>query len=238
VVAAVLLDFYGTLVGGDEPVIAQACEKVEATAAAPVSPGDVARSWSEGFTRACEGSGARFTGQRAAAHASLVRTLELVRSSADPDDVVGDLVAYWRRPPLLDDARDFLRRIDRPVCIVSNIDRRDLEAALDHHGLVFEHVVTSDDVRSYKPQPEIFRHAMATLGVDGDDLLHVGDSLGSDVAGANGVGIPVAWVNRRARPRPARTHLWAEVAHLGELAELLDLPSTRPSNPSPPAPSR
>lgn len=86
------------------------------------------------------------------------------------------------------DAQEFLTRLDVPVCIVSNTDRANLEAALSHHGLVFDHVVASDDVRSYKPRPEMFRRAMADLGVGPGDVLHVGDSLSSDEAGANGVG--------------------------------------------------
>ena len=111
-----------------------------------------------------------------------------MESSADPDVLLSGLLADWCRPPLLGDAQEFLTRLDVPVCIVSNTDRADLEAALSHHGLVFDHVVASDDVRSYKPRPEMFRRAMADLGVGPGDVLHVGDSLSSDVAGANGVG--------------------------------------------------
>jgi 2-haloacid dehalogenase/putative hydrolase of the HAD superfamily len=106
-----------------------------------------------------------FTGQRAAARGSLIRVLRSVESSADPDVLLSGLLAHWCRPPLLGDAQEFLTRLDVPVCIVSNTDRADLEAALSHHGLVFDHVVASDDVRSYKPRPEMFRRAMADLGV-------------------------------------------------------------------------
>jgi 2-haloacid dehalogenase/putative hydrolase of the HAD superfamily len=221
VVDALSLDFYGTVVGGDEDVIARACEQVAADAAVAMPIGEVARLWGTLFTEACAGSGDRFTGQQAATRASLLRVLEVTGSSADPDEVAAGIVAHWRRPPLLDDARDLLSRVDLPVCIVSNIDRADLEAALDHHGLEFEHVVTSDDVRSYKPRPEMFERAMALLGVGADAVLHAGDSLGSDVAGANAVGVPVAWVNRAGRPRPAGARLWAEVADLTALVDRL-----------------
>ena len=135
---------------------------------------------------------------------------------------------HWRQPPLHEDAREFLARLDLPVCIVSNIDRSDLEAALDHHGLVFDHVVTSDDVRSYKPRPEPFRRAMEHLGVRGDALLHVGDSLSSDVAGPTASGR--RWPGSTARPRdPGEASLWAEVRNLVELADLLEEQPRRPS---------
>ena len=44
--------------------------------------------------------------------------------------------------------------------------------------------VTSESVRAYKPHPEPFEAALELLGVDRSRLLHVGDSLGSDVRGA------------------------------------------------------
>lgn len=107
------------------------------------------------------------------------------------------------------------------MCLVSNTDRADIEAAIDYHGLEFDHVVTSEDARSYKPRPELFERALDQLGVRRDAVLHAGDSLSSDVAGADNAGIPVAWVNRSARPRPAEACLRAEVASLAELADLL-----------------
>jgi 2-haloacid dehalogenase/putative hydrolase of the HAD superfamily len=106
--------------------------------------------------------------------------------------------------------------------VVSNIDRSDLEAAIGYHSLAFDHVVSSEDVKSYKPGPEIFERGLDPLGARRDDVLHIGDSLSSDVAGATRAGIPVAWLNRSARQRPAGVELWAEVADLWELADVLE----------------
>ena len=52
--------------------------------------------------------------------------------------------------------RRFCRTVELPVVVVSNIDRQDIQAAIDLHGLAFETVITSEDVRSYKPRPELF----------------------------------------------------------------------------------
>jgi 2-haloacid dehalogenase len=151
--SALTLDFYGTVVGGDDAVIAHACRRIEASIRSSASAADIARSWGERFARACEGTGSGFTSQRVANRESLAEVLASVGSPEDPDLLTEALIAYWRRPPLPDDARDFLRRANVPVCLVSNIDRANLEAALSHHGLVFDHVVTSDDVKAYKPAP-------------------------------------------------------------------------------------
>ena len=238
-VSALLLDFYGTVVGSDDVVIAGICEQVAATAAVPAPAAAIGQTWWEAFAGACEATGRGFTGQRAAARASLIGVVRSVESPADPDELMSGLVAHWRRPPPLGDAQEFLARLDVPVCIVSNIDRADLDAALSHHGLAFGHVVTSDDVRSYKPRPEMFRRAMARLGVGPGDVVHVGDSLSSDVAGANGVGIAAAWVNRSGRPRPAGMPVWAEVADLAALADRLGLPpAPGQGSPTPSRPDR
>jgi 2-haloacid dehalogenase/putative hydrolase of the HAD superfamily len=69
---------------------------------------------------------------------------------------------------------------------VSNIDRADLDAALAHHELAgyFTHLVTSQDARAYKPRPEMFTTALGLLRLGPHEVIHVGDSLTSDVAGA------------------------------------------------------
>jgi 2-haloacid dehalogenase/putative hydrolase of the HAD superfamily len=89
-----------------------------------------------------------------------------------------------------------------PVCIVSNIDRNDILRAIKHHGMNFENVVTSEDAKSYKPQPEIFLMALDKMGVQPSQVLHIGDSLSSDVAGAYNLGIDSFWLNRKRKNVP------------------------------------
>ncbi|MGD0019852.1 MAG: HAD family hydrolase [Candidatus Limnocylindrales bacterium] len=64
-------------------------------------------------------------------------------------------------------------------------------------------VVISQRVGAIKPRPEIFRAAARALKVaSGPRLLHVGDDLGADVAGAHGVGWRAAWVRIRPEDSP------------------------------------
>jgi HAD superfamily hydrolase (TIGR01509 family) len=53
-------------------------------------------------------------------------------------------------------------------------------------------VVLSGDVGARKPDPRIFEHALAELGVDATAALFVGDRLDVDVAGAAAVGMTTA----------------------------------------------
>lgn len=63
-------------------------------------------------------------------------------------------------------ARPFLEQVGVPVCLVSGADRADVRAVLDRHGLRVDAVVTSEDVRAYKPRPEPFLAGPAALGID------------------------------------------------------------------------
>ena len=56
-------------------------------------------------------------------------------------------------------------------------------------------IVLSRDVGFRKPRPEIFMRALEGLGVEGEEILHVGDSLVADVAGVLTVGGTPVWVS-------------------------------------------
>ena len=51
------------------------------------------------------------------------------------------------------------------------------------------------DVRSLgKPDPAIYQPVLQELGLPPDQVLAVGDSLRTDIAGATGVGLAACWV--------------------------------------------
>ena len=217
---AVLLDFYGTVVHEDDAVVAGICRDIaEASPEDPPADQVAAYWWQTYSARVLAGHGASFAAQRVLEHESLVETVTRFGAAVDASLFSERMYAYWQRPDIFDDARRFLERVPLPVLVVSNIDRRDIEAAIAAHGLRFDAVLTSEDVRSYKPRPELFLAAADTAGVPLHRLLHVGDSVTSDVAGASALGIPVAWVNRSNRRLP--DGLGADYV-IRELTELLD----------------
>ncbi len=217
-VDAVLLDFYGTVVHEDDVVIDQICSTISESATVAATPREIGSYWWAVFSDAFKRSyGDNFETQRRLELASLVQTVEHFGAELDAEELSHPLFAYWERPPIFDDAIQFLDGIDIPVVVVSNIDRYDIEAAIDHHGLKFEHVVTSEDVHSYKPRPELFVAGLAAAGCPADRALHVGDSLTTDVAGALELGVPVAWVNWAGRPSPETAGPTYEVPSLADL---------------------
>jgi len=61
-------------------------------------------------------------------------------------------------------------------------------------------IVTSAEVGSRKPAPAIFERALALVGARADEVIHVGDSLDEDVAGARAAGIDPVLVRRGPGP--------------------------------------
>jgi 2-haloacid dehalogenase/putative hydrolase of the HAD superfamily len=128
--------------------------------------------------------------------------MDAYQADLDAVEMAERLFTYWQTPTAFSDATTFLRQNTLPLCIVSNIDTSDLRSACNHNGWEFDFVVTSEECRSYKPRPEMFACALEKLGCRAQEVLHIGDSLSSDVKGAQLVGIDVAWVNRRGRAIP------------------------------------
>lgn len=96
----------------------------------------------------------------------------------------------------------FLRSASRHarLAIVSNFDAR-LVPILEGLGILryFDHVVTSGQARSGKPDPAIFRRALRLLGARPEEAAHAGDSLIADVAGAKAAGIAAFHLTRPTR---------------------------------------
>ena len=128
-------------------------------------------------------------------------------SSLDGVSLSEEMFEYWVKPPIFQESKQFFEKCPVPVYIVSNIDREDILKAIDFHGLRPEAVFTSEDAKSYKPRKELFEFALSKTGLSADEVLHIGDSLGSDIKGAGAVGINAIWINRSGKEVP--THVTA-----------------------------
>ena len=83
-------------------------------------------------------------------------------------------------------------------------------------------IVISDEVGVAKPDAGIFDVAFTRMGdPPRHDVLLIGDSLTSDIAGGIGYGIDTAWFNPRGLPRDAAIAPTYELRRLRELLDLL-----------------
>lgn len=119
-------------------------------------------------------------------------------------------------PPIFEESKQFFETCSLPIYIVSNIDRDDILQAVQYHGLTPAGIITSEDAKAYKPRKEIFEFALKSAGLSAKEVVHIGDSLSSDVNGAQSCGIPVVWINRSRRAVP---HGVVSVSNLLDLLE-------------------
>jgi 2-haloacid dehalogenase/putative hydrolase of the HAD superfamily len=196
----VFVDFYGTLAAGDKETVELTCRGVVDGLQLPMTPPELAILWGERFFEALAVSNHdQFRTLYECEQHSLRETVRPFVGEIDPVPFVAGMEEYWRRPPLHDDVVAFLAALDRPVCCVSNADAEPLRQAIAHHGLRFDGVISSEEARSYKPDSTIFDNACELMGVSPARVIHIGDSLHSDIGGASGRGISTAWLNRPQR---------------------------------------
>lgn len=130
------------------------------------------------------------------------KTIQHFHSSADARRLSDLMFEHWVKPPVFEESKRFFALCPVPVYIVSNIDRDDILKAISYHGLTPAGLFTSEDARSYKPRKELFELALKSTGFRAEQVVHIGDSLSSDVNGASAVGINAIWINRSGREVP------------------------------------
>ena len=87
----------------------------------------------------------------------------------------------------------------------------------------FAFVVFSQDVQIEKPDRRIFEITAERAGCELAQMLHVGDSLENDVAGARNAGAPSVWLNREGAANDTNIQPDYEVTSLAEIPEILGL---------------
>jgi len=114
------------------------------------------------------------------------------------------------------------------LAILSNMTPRMLDTGIESAGLegMFEHVLSTDRVRSYKPDPRAYQMATDALRLQRDEIAFVAFA-GWDVSGAKWFGYPTYWSNRLGQPaEELGVSADAESRDLAELASFVKLPQT------------
>jgi 2-haloacid dehalogenase len=95
-------------------------------------------------------------------------------------------------------ALEALRARGLGLALLSNATPEILECGIQHADLegIFDHVVSTDRIRSFKPDPRAYALGVSALGVAKEEILFVA-AAGWDVAGATWFGYPTFWNNRQ-----------------------------------------
>jgi 2-haloacid dehalogenase len=101
--------------------------------------------------------------------------------------------------PAFPDSASALRELKRryKLAVISNIDNDLFAASAERLRTRFDWVITSQEVKTYKPSLNNFRIALERLAVPKNKVLHVAQSLFHDIVPAKALGLSTVWVNRR-----------------------------------------
>ena len=80
----------------------------------------------------------------------------------------------------------------------------------------------SEEAGAAKPSRAYFDYVTARIdGITPENCLVIGDSLSSDIKGANNAGLPCCWYNPKNDPRPADLSIDYEIRDLRELYDIV-----------------
>lgn len=114
-----------------------------------------------------------------------------------------ELTLAWERLPPWPDAIEGLQRLRAryTVSTLSNGNRSQQQALVKFAGLPFDRLLSAEDFRHYKPDPEIYLGAAEALGVPPDRVLMVAAHKG-DLRAAQAAGLRTAFVERPLEKGP------------------------------------
>jgi 2-haloalkanoic acid dehalogenase type II len=234
---AVIFDYYETLAELARPSRERVFDALARSVGAELAPGEAFRHWRERTTRDAmlrlgghdrpplDGAPLPFVSFR---DVWLHRSGELFHAWGVDAPAEAGLQAYLDAHTNAPAYADALAAIDvlRSRCqlaVLSDADTGFLHDSLRRNGLPFETVVSSEDVRAYKPHASMFREVCARLGVAPEAAVYVGDSPWADVAGARNAGLRAVWLNRHGVAWPDDiAPPDAQIASLVELAAVLE----------------
>jgi putative hydrolase of the HAD superfamily len=126
----------------------------------------------------------------------------------------------WRLYPETIETLAALKQRGMPLAVISNFDSR-LVRILNglNVGASFAQIFVSSAVGYAKPQPQIFKIALASLGIAPEQALHIGDSEANDLQGAHNAGVRALLIDRDLTADTAPQH---RVNNLREILDHLD----------------
>jgi 2-haloacid dehalogenase len=145
------------------------------------------------------------------------QAMDLALSHAHREELMGE----YLKLALFADVKDALQRLPGKKAILSNGSPDMLDPLVKQSGLRFDAVLSVDELKIFKPAPEVYALAVKRLAVDTSRIGFVSSNCW-DALGAKAFGFNVFWINRtgapvdRLGPQPD-----AILRTLGDLSEVL-----------------
>lgn len=136
----------------------------------------------------------------------LAATLRDIGAHFGTEPTTAEQIAFGRSVqdwPAFPDSAESLAYLKRhyKLVIVSNIDRESFRLSNVKLEVEFDHIITAQDIGTYKPAPGHFTRMLADMeemGVGKEQILHTAQSLFHDHVPAKQFGLTTMWINRQA----------------------------------------
>jgi 2-haloacid dehalogenase len=208
----VTFDCYGTLIDWESGIL-NALKPLREAAAGDIGDDALLRSYAALETMLEDGDYRSYREVLRGVMRGLATRYSVPESKIDLDALALS-VADWKPFP---DTVEALQRLTThyDLGVISNVDVDLFRETTKRLNVEIKHVVTAQQVESYKPSHQNFQHALELMGVPQDQVLHAAQSRFHDIAPARELGIACVWVNRPStRPGPGATAASAAVPDL------------------------
>ncbi len=135
---------------------------------------------------------------------SLDQVLSEVGGEGFDDAAREELTGAWERLPPWPDAVQGLERLGRrfTVATLSNGNRSQQAALVSFAQLPFQRLLSAEDFRHYKPDPQVYLGAVSALGLEPSQVMMVAAHKG-DLRAAQAAGLRAAFVERPLEKGPS-----------------------------------
>ena len=199
---AIFCDFYGTVAYENGPISFEVIKRVFKSSDAK-SPEAVIEYWWETFRKRIDTAcGDNWQPQDTLALENFKELLAHFHSDENPLELCDMMNRHWSNPPIYDDAKPFMENSPLPIYFVTNSDNKFILDAIENHNLKPAGCITSEQAKYSKPRVEIFKYALEKTGLLPNEVIHIGDSISSDIKCPATLGIKAVWLNRDGAPVP------------------------------------
>lgn len=155
-----------------------------------------------------------------------IRRAAIEAQLADNDDIVDSLFETFvserdNSNRAFDDVSDVLSDLRSDGWTIALLTNGNADAGATGLGGFFDALLYAEKIGARKPDISAFRAVTEATGSQLKDLVHVGDSLEHDVAGANAAGAVSVWLNRTGEIATTDTMPDFEIATMSQLPGVL-----------------
>lgn len=125
---------------------------------------------------------------------------------------------FWVNAPIFEDVAPFFEACPVPIYMITNNGVQYVSKFMKLHQLCPEDIISGEMVKAYKPHHELFDKALEVSECSKTEVVHIGDSLTSDVKGAQDAGIMPILLDRSGQTKSSE---YPVISSLVDAAPLL-----------------